>query len=130
MFMHQAQKDCRPFPGNDKREFCLFFQAEDGIRAYKVTGVQTCALPIFLALDIAPHREDAVGLAGLGRGREVDLSREEIGRASCRERGKSAEGDERGEREKTTGIGGRDKAGAKRYGRGRRGATTGRRRWP
>src|SRR5205807_3185482 len=23
-----------------------FFQAEDGIRAYKVTGVQTCALPI------------------------------------------------------------------------------------
>src|SRR5256885_5061379 len=30
--------------------FCLlfffFFQAEDGIRDYKVTGVQTCALPI------------------------------------------------------------------------------------
>src|SRR5205807_4152363 len=25
---------------------CLFFQAEDGIRDYKVTGVQTCALPI------------------------------------------------------------------------------------
>src|SRR6266446_6970090 len=25
---------------------CFFFQAEDGIRAYKVTGVQTCALPI------------------------------------------------------------------------------------
>src|SRR5256885_1340578 len=24
----------------------LFFQAEDGIRVYKVTGVQTCALPI------------------------------------------------------------------------------------
>src|SRR5205807_6703909 len=24
-----------------------FFQAEDGIRDYKVTGVQTCALPIF-----------------------------------------------------------------------------------
>src|SRR5688500_1615368 len=24
----------------------LFFQAEDGIRCYKVTGVQTCALPI------------------------------------------------------------------------------------
>src|SRR5205807_3742093 len=24
----------------------FFFQAEDGIRAYKVTGVQTCALPI------------------------------------------------------------------------------------
>src|SRR6266850_6700598 len=25
----------------------FFFQAEDGIRDYKVTGVQTCALPIF-----------------------------------------------------------------------------------
>src|SRR3989454_5556822 len=27
--------------------FVFFFQAEDGIRDYKVTGVQTCALPIF-----------------------------------------------------------------------------------
>src|SRR5699024_11450827 len=26
----------------------LFFQAEDGIRGRNVTGVQTCALPIFL----------------------------------------------------------------------------------
>ena len=35
------------------REVChekivvFFFQAEDGIRDYKVTGVQTCALPIY-----------------------------------------------------------------------------------
>src|SRR5688500_16551882 len=29
------------------RSKCFFFQAEDGIRDYKVTGVQTCALPIF-----------------------------------------------------------------------------------
>src|SRR5256885_8439985 len=28
----------------------FFFQAEDGIRDYKVTGVQTCALPIFDAI--------------------------------------------------------------------------------
>src|SRR5256885_9204110 len=28
-------------------EGCLFVQAEAGIRVYKVTGVQTCALPIF-----------------------------------------------------------------------------------
>src|SRR5256885_9423539 len=28
------------------RIFFFFFQAEDGIRDYKVTGVQTCALPI------------------------------------------------------------------------------------
>src|SRR5256885_12274596 len=26
--------------------FIFFFQAEDGIRDYRVTGVQTCALPI------------------------------------------------------------------------------------
>src|SRR5690606_39353609 len=26
---------------------CFFFQAEDGIRDFHVTGVQTCALPIF-----------------------------------------------------------------------------------
>src|SRR5205807_4955231 len=29
----------------------FFFQAEDGIRDYKVTGVQTCALPISPVLD-------------------------------------------------------------------------------
>src|SRR5256885_11069863 len=28
---------------------CFFLQAEDGIRDYKVTGVQTCALPIYIA---------------------------------------------------------------------------------
>src|SRR5256885_12126955 len=28
--------------------FSFFFQAEDGIRDYKVTGVQTCALPIYV----------------------------------------------------------------------------------
>src|SRR5688572_31438619 len=27
---------------------CFFFQAEDGIRYLTVTGVQTCALPIFI----------------------------------------------------------------------------------
>src|SRR5256885_4961266 len=27
-------------------QLIFFFQAEDGIRDYKVTGVQTCALPI------------------------------------------------------------------------------------
>src|SRR5256885_8875378 len=30
--------------------FFFFFQAEDGIRDYKVTGVQTCALPIWLVI--------------------------------------------------------------------------------
>src|SRR5256885_4211356 len=37
----------------------FFFQAEDGIRDYKVTGVQTCALPISVqvlrpAADLSP----------------------------------------------------------------------------
>src|SRR5256885_2920834 len=48
----------------------FFFQAEDGIRDYKVTGVQTCALPILStagragdqpAVDIAQHI-DTLGL--------------------------------------------------------------------
>src|SRR5256885_10278354 len=32
----------------------FFFQAEDGIRDYKVTGVQTCALPISIMLTRFP----------------------------------------------------------------------------
>src|SRR2546426_7024184 len=32
----------------------FFFQAEDGIRDYKVTGVQTCALPISWCCDPIP----------------------------------------------------------------------------
>ena len=35
--------------------FVFFFQAEDGIRGHCVTGVQTCALPISLALIISPN---------------------------------------------------------------------------
>src|SRR6266446_4279266 len=34
--------------------YFFFFQAEDGIRDYKVTGVQTCALPIFGPLSGTP----------------------------------------------------------------------------
>src|SRR5256885_12852923 len=34
--------------------YFFFFQAEDGIRDYKVTGVQTCALPI----SADRHRQD------------------------------------------------------------------------
>src|SRR5256885_3183751 len=46
----------------------FFFQAEDGIRDYKVTGVQTCALPIcpnVLLLDIEMPR--MCGLEALKR---------------------------------------------------------------
>src|SRR5205807_7273883 len=36
-----------------------FFQAEDGIRDYKVTGVQTCALPIYFREVDLPVRGDS-----------------------------------------------------------------------
>src|SRR2546422_728808 len=44
----------------------FFFQAEDGIRDVAVTGVQTCALPIFgpAAREVEPRRRDRVKLAG------------------------------------------------------------------
>src|SRR5256885_15505045 len=41
----------------------LFFQAEDGIRYYKVTGVQTCALPICLPYLATTAVARAFGLA-------------------------------------------------------------------
>src|SRR5256885_14763671 len=41
----------------------FFFQAEDGIRDYKVTGVQTCALPIFVEEDHAPVAVGTMRLA-------------------------------------------------------------------
>src|SRR5256885_4611301 len=39
----------------------FFFQAEDGIRDYKVTGVQTCALPISSTKTTISSIEDALG---------------------------------------------------------------------
>src|SRR5256885_16523155 len=42
----------------------FFFQAEDGIRDYKVTGVQTCALPIFDGLRV--HESQILGRVGEG----------------------------------------------------------------
>src|SRR5256885_5433336 len=45
----------------------FFFQAEDGIRDYKVTGVQTCALPISAGNDraAAVHEHPRAGGFGL-----------------------------------------------------------------
>src|SRR5688572_30911606 len=42
--------DCIVSPDFLSPIFFFFFQAEDGIRDLTVTGVQTCALPISLAL--------------------------------------------------------------------------------
>src|SRR5256885_7286302 len=39
-------------PGIDFALVFFFFQAEDGIRDYKVTGVQTCALPISILMTL------------------------------------------------------------------------------
>src|SRR5229473_1707857 len=39
----------------------FFFQAEDGIRAKLVTGVQTCALPIFTGCAFSPRSERGRG---------------------------------------------------------------------
>src|SRR5256885_6331460 len=91
-----------------RRGRCFFFQAEDGIRDYKVTGVQTCALPISLQMGCwtplegfaREPRTDALWSARAVHGVQ-DFSRFEIleggqprgtvqwsqiGRASCRER--------------------------------------------
>src|SRR5256885_13925382 len=49
----------------------FFFQAEDGIRDYKVTGVQTCALPIWqylLYALVALHLLAILFYAWRGRG--------------------------------------------------------------
>src|SRR5690348_17882332 len=40
--------------------FFFFFQAEDGIRDGRVTGVQTCALPIFkVQIGSDPYQKDS-----------------------------------------------------------------------
>src|SRR5690625_7681490 len=55
----------------------LFFQAEDGIRAGHVTGVQTCALPISATFPARRplRRLDSIWLLGALRGGELDVAR-------------------------------------------------------
>src|SRR5205823_9284811 len=82
----------------------FFFQAEDGIRDKLVTGVQTCALPIFLLdlllgvvgveVEVAGGRAallavvtgDAAPLQDRPHVAEILNVEREIGRASCRGR--------------------------------------------
>src|SRR5437868_15545134 len=81
----------------------FFFQAEDGIRDRNVTGVQTCALPIFRAaaslvggtlrhgqaVVVQPAKIPARIRAIQNHNREVEEigpGARKIGRASCRER--------------------------------------------
>src|SRR5256885_7037925 len=76
----------------------FFFQAEDGIRYYKVTGVQTCALPICIQVPrvsrgVAPvgpahHMDVAAAAAAAAAGAAAALPRSEERRVGkeCRSR--------------------------------------------
>src|SRR6266849_10766088 len=50
--------------------FFFFFQAEDGIRDPLVTGVQTCALPIWASVDCAAAKTRCAVWARTGTRRE------------------------------------------------------------
>src|SRR5215467_4213927 len=69
--------------------YLFFFQAEDGIRDYKVTGVQTCALPIFEhhVLDLVGRQRitQSGGVDGVGEG-DVGRSEERRVGKECRSR--------------------------------------------
>src|SRR5215475_3084379 len=52
----------------------FFFQAEDGIRVFHVTGVQTCALPISAPHAPASGRPDPRGCATCSRDRPARRS--------------------------------------------------------
>src|SRR5437870_9568926 len=68
----------------------FFFQAEDGIRDGHVTGVQTCALPIFtFTADIGGERDDLAAV-GVLKPFEDDRGVEPAGRSEERRVGKSA----------------------------------------
>src|SRR5256885_11271256 len=54
--------------------FFFFFQAEDGIRDYKVTGVQTCALPILQRVTLAVGRWARQGNSLQGISAQLDQS--------------------------------------------------------
>src|SRR5437762_8582466 len=76
----------------------FFFQAEDGIRDTSVTGVQTCALPIFRFEPLGGRASNRMRLRELREEVEpleprqladlaldgADVRALEIGRASCR----------------------------------------------
>src|SRR5256885_4592769 len=68
----------------------FFFQAEDGIRDYKVTGVQTCALPILGRRrrddpidELTPREREVLGLMAEGRSNRSEERR--VGK-ECRSR--------------------------------------------
>src|SRR5437879_8592046 len=91
----------------------FFFQADDGIRDTSVTGVQTCALPIYRTRGLIRICLESPNTIGVAVSASVSLTRNadrrpipnstnakarcgvlaslKIGRASCRERVKKSE---------------------------------------
>src|SRR5690606_40700996 len=98
--------------GRRRRPGSCFFQAEDGIRDFHVTGVQTCALPIWRRRALAAGAgsratharaarttrpaglpEDQRWQGPAPRGARAPTARlGQIGRASCRERRENSAG--------------------------------------
>src|SRR5438876_10384126 len=81
-------KSTRPF-FTSKITFSFFFQAEDSIRAGRVTGVQTCALPIPPGAGVGQLRGragSAAGTGGRGRARRERSEERRVGKG-CRCRG-------------------------------------------
>src|SRR5258706_8293052 len=72
----------------------FFFQAEDGIRYWSVTGVQTCALPISDGVGEESRREEIHGHRGGQGGAQRRREAREVrpGRGSARPRGAVAAG--------------------------------------
>src|SRR5690625_6060319 len=66
----------------------FFFQAEDGIRDGHVTGVQTCALPIYIGGQF--QQTQVVILRAKAGIAAQEFAVVKIGRASCRERGETS----------------------------------------
>src|SRR5256885_13645379 len=71
------------------RSFIFFFQAEDGIRDYKVTGVQTCALPISsnaaarpAPIDDLYYTKSVFGAAWSPDGRQIVFTSDIAGRSN------------------------------------------------
>src|SRR5688500_20041942 len=90
----------------------FFFQAEDGIRDYKVTGVQTCALPIW---DRGMHEIVVItgASAGAGRATAIEFARQGAAAVVLLARGRDGlEGARRRSEERRVGKEGRPRGGA------------------
>src|SRR5688500_20133597 len=80
----------------------FLFQAEDGIRDYKVTGVQTCALPILQLLAsncITPTKRSSLSWPTIGPAWAACRSEERRVGKECRSQGSTNCNKQRGKRD-------------------------------